>query len=77
MYFVIYKKIDIANMKVLALVSHKTFKKHGNKEKVHPLSSMFFTKTAPAVASKPSLLSTSNPHDESGQVEVSVPVAAQ
>ena len=64
MYFVIYKKINIANRKVSALVSHKSFKKHGNKEKVHPLSRMFFTKTAPAVASKPSLLSTSNPHDE-------------
>ena len=71
------KKIDIANMGVSALVSHKSFKKHSDKEKVHLLSSMFFTKTAAAVASKPASLSTSNPRDESDQVEVSVPVAAQ
>ena len=71
------KKIDIANMRASALVSHKSFKKHSGKEKVHPLSSMFFTKTAPAVVSKPASLSTSNPCDKSDQVEVSVPVAAQ
>ena len=64
-------------MGVSALVSHKSFKKHSDKGKVHPLSSMFFTKTAPAVASKRASLSTSNPRDESDQVEVSVPVAAQ
>ena len=38
---------------------------------------MFFTKTVPAVASKPTLLFTSNPRDESDQVEVSIPVVAQ
>ena len=38
---------------------------------------MFFTKTAPAFASNPASLLTSNPRDESDQVEVSVPVAAQ
>ena len=64
-------------MGVSALVSDKSFKKHSNKEKAHPLSSMFFTKTAPAVAGKPASLPTSNPRDESGQFEVSVPVAAQ
>ena len=41
------KKKGIANIAVSALVSHKSFKKHSDKEKVHPLSSMFFTKTAP------------------------------
>ena len=71
------KKMDIANMGVSALVSHKSFKKHSDKERVHLLSSMFFTKTAAAVASKPASLSTSNPCDESDQIEVSVPVAAQ
>ena len=71
------KKIDIANIGVSALVSHKSFKKHSDKEKVNLLSSMFFTKIASAVASKPTSLSTSNPRDESDQVEVSVPVAAQ
>ena len=71
------KKIDIANMWVSALVSHKSFKKHSNKEKVHPLTSMFFTKTTPAVASKPASLSTSNQRDELDQVEISVPVVAQ
>ena len=71
------KKIDIANMGVSTLVSHKSFKKHNDKEKAHPLSSMFFIKTAPAVDSKPDSLSTNNPHDESDQDEVSVPVAAQ
>ena len=55
------KKIDIANIGVSALVSHKSFKKHSDKEKVHPLGSMFFTKTAAAVASKSASLSTSNP----------------
>ena len=55
------KKIDITNIGVSALVSHKSFKKHSDKEKVHLLGSMFFTKTAPAVASKPASLSTSNP----------------
>ena len=38
---------------------------------------MFFTKTTPAVASKPASLSTSNQRDELDQVEVSVPVVAQ
>ena len=38
---------------------------------------MFFTKTVPAVASTPILLFTSNPRDESDQVEVSIPVVAQ
>ena len=71
------KKKGIANIAVSALVSHKSFKKHSDKEKVHLLRSMFFTKTAPAVASKPASFSTSNPRDESDQVEVSAPVAAQ
>ena len=39
------KKIDIANMGLSVLVCQKSFKKHSNKEKVNPLSSMFFTKT--------------------------------
>ena len=38
---------------------------------------MFFLKTAPAGASKPASLSTSNLNDELDQVDVSVPVAAQ
>ena len=32
------KKIDIANMGVSALISHKSFNKHSDKEKVHPLT---------------------------------------
>ena len=35
------KKIDIANMGVSALVSLESFKKHSDKEKFLPLSSMF------------------------------------
>ena len=38
---------------------------------------MVFTKTTQLVTSKPALFSTSNPRDESDQVEVSVPVVAQ
>ena len=67
----------MVNMGVSALVSQKSFKNNSDKEKVHLLSHMFFTKTTPAVASKPAWLSTSNPRDESDQVEVFVPVAAQ
>ena len=67
----------MVNMGVSALVSQKSFKNNSDKEKVHLLSYMFFTKTTPAVASKPASLSTINPHDESDQVEVFVPVAAQ
>ena len=36
------KKIDIASMKVSVLVSLESFKKHSDKEKVLPLSSMFW-----------------------------------
>ena len=71
------KKIDIANMGFLALVSHKSFKKLSDKEKVNPLSSIFFTKTAAAVVGKLASFSTSSSRDESDQIEVSVPVAAQ
>ena len=64
------RKMDIANIGGggeggSVLVSHKIFKKQSNKEKFHPVSCMFFTKTTPAVGSKPALLSTGNPHDES------------